>query len=171
MTGPYDPTIKVMVETAPEDWPALLRLPSAPTDVIDSDIATVSGAADKVLRVRSTPPYLLHLEFQTGHDAVEVPGLVHLRHTLLEHRHDLLVRSVVVLLRPEADSPVLSGLRERAFPGEPVHDYFRYRVVRVWQIPPAMLLEGGLGALPLAPISAVTEAELPGIIERMKEHG
>jgi predicted transposase YdaD len=31
------------------------------------------------------------------------------------------------------------------------------------------LLAGGLGTLPLAPISAVTEADLPAIIERMKE--
>jgi predicted transposase YdaD len=38
----------------------------------------------------------------------------------------------------------------------------------VWQLPPAALLEGGLGVLPLAPISAVTEAELPGIIKRME---
>jgi predicted transposase YdaD len=169
VTGPYDPTTKVLVETVPEDWPALLGLPRGPTDVLDADIATVSGAADKVLRVRGTPPYLLHLEFLAGHDAASLPGLLHLRHTLLEHRHELLVRSVAVLLRPEADSPALDGLRQRAFPGEEAHDLFRYRVLRVWQIPPATLLEGGLGTLPLAPISAVTEAELPGIIERMRE--
>jgi predicted transposase YdaD len=40
-------------------------------------------------------------------------------------------------------------------------------VVRVWQLPPEPLLAGGLALLPLAPISAVTEAELPGIIQRM----
>jgi predicted transposase YdaD len=31
------------------------------------------------------------------------------------------------------------------------------------------LLHGGLGVLPLAPISAVTEAELPGIIDEMEK--
>ena len=46
---------------------------------------------------------------------------------------------------------------------------FRYQVVRVWQLPPEPLLTGGLALLPLAPISAVTAAELPGIIERMKQ--
>ena len=44
-----------------------------PTRVIDADIATVSGAADKVLRVEARPPYILHLEFVTGHDAVDLP--------------------------------------------------------------------------------------------------
>jgi hypothetical protein len=40
-------------------------------------------------------------------------------------------------------------------------------VVRVWQLPPESLRTGGLALLPLAPISAVTEAEPPGIIERI----
>jgi predicted transposase YdaD len=42
-------------------------------------------------------------------------------------------------------------------------------VVRVWQLPPESLLTGGLALLPLAPISAVTEAELPSIIKRMEQ--
>ncbi len=168
MSQPYDPTLKALVETVPEDWPVLVGLPRAPTDVIDADIATVSGAADKVLRVRADPPYLLHLEFQAGHDAAQLPPLLHVRHALLVARHRLLVRSVAVLLRPAADSPTLTGLYECGFPGEPPHLLLRYQVIRVWQMPVADLLSGGLGTLPLAPISAVTEAELPGIIEQMR---
>ncbi len=41
--------------------------------MIDADIATVSGAADKVLRVAADPAYLLHLEFVSGHDAPALP--------------------------------------------------------------------------------------------------
>ncbi len=70
---PYDPTLKALVETEPESWPALLGDPTGPTEVIDSDVATVSGAADKVLRVSADPPYLLHLEFVAGHDAADLP--------------------------------------------------------------------------------------------------
>jgi hypothetical protein len=40
--------------------------------------------------------------------------------------------------------------------------------MRVWRLPPEPLLTGGLPLLALAPISAVTEAELPGIIQRME---
>jgi predicted transposase YdaD len=164
----FDPTLKDLVEAGPADWPVLLGQPPAPTTVIDADIATVSGAGDKALRVAAAPPYLVHLEFQTGHDTAALPGKLHLRSTLLEHRHGLLVRTAAILPRPAADSPVLNGLRELGFPGEVAYDTFRYQVLRVWQLPPDVFLRGGPGTLPLAPISAVTEAELPGIIREME---
>jgi len=166
---PYDPTLKTLVEIEPESWPVLLGYPKAPTEIIDADIATVSGAADKVLRVAGNPPYLLHLEFVSGHDSATLPSTLLMRHGLLGDRHQLLVRSGVVLLRPEADSPQLTGKYERRFPGEEPYLTFRYAVVRVWELPPESLLRGGLALLPLAPISAVTEVELPGIIKRMEE--
>ena len=77
------------METAPEDWPVLAGQPRARTKVIDADIATVSGAADKVLRVGAPLPYLLHLEFQAGHDTADLPPLLHMRNILLENRHHL----------------------------------------------------------------------------------
>jgi hypothetical protein len=86
-TRPFDPTFKALVETAPDDWPVLAGEARAPAEVIDADIATISGAADKVLRVRATDPYLLHLEFVAGHDAADLPGLLHVRNTLLGHHH------------------------------------------------------------------------------------
>ncbi|HMC90714.1 MAG TPA: hypothetical protein VKI17_14250 [Gemmataceae bacterium] len=165
----FDPTFKALVESCPADWTTFAGQPSAPTEVIDADIATVSGAADKVLCVRATAPYLLHLEFVSGHDAARLPRTLQLRNLLLEDRHDLPVRTVVVLLRPEADSPALSGVRTRGVEGEEAYAWFRYQVIRVWQLPVERLLAGGVGTLPLAPISAVTEAELPGIIKRMEE--
>jgi hypothetical protein len=166
---PYDPTLKTLVEIEPESWPVLLGYPKAPTEIIDADIATVSGAADKVLRVSGNPPYLLHLEFVSGHDSATLPSTLLLRNSLLGHRRQILVRSGAVLLRPEADSPQLTGMYERRFPDEEPYLTFRYTVVRVWQLSPEPLLKGGLALLPLAPISAVTEADLPGIIKRMEQ--
>jgi hypothetical protein len=163
----YDPTLKALVEVEPGSWPPLTGDPPGPTEAIDADIATVSGAADKVLRVAAAAPYLLHLEFVAGHDAAALPRKLLVRNALLEDRHDLPVRSAALLLRPQADSPRLTGLYERAFPGEAAYLSFRYRVVRVWQVAPEALLTGGLALLALAPISAVTQADLPGIIERM----
>jgi predicted transposase YdaD len=166
---PYDPTLKMLVEIEPESWPVLFGYPKAPTEIIDADIATVSGAADKVLRVAGNPPYLLHLEFVAGHDSAALPSTLLMRHSLLRHRHDLRVRSAAMLLRPESDSPRLTGMYERGFPGEEPYLTFRYAMVRVWELPPEPLLRGGLALLPLAPISAVTEADLPGIIKRMEQ--
>ena len=164
----FDATLKDLVECGPSDWPALAGLPRAHARVVDADIATVSGAADKVLRVEGAAPYLLHLEFLSGHDAADQPRLFHKRSLLLEDRHDLDVRTLVVVLRREADSPVLTGYRSRTHPGdaEP-YTFFRYQVLRVWEVPAERFLEGGLGTLPLAPIAAVTEGQLPGIIEQI----
>ncbi len=169
MDKPYDATLKTLVEVTPDAWLDLLGLRRAPATVIDADIATVAGAVDKVIRVADDPAYLLHLDFHSGHDGPSIPRRVRLYNACLDYRHDLPVRSVVVVLRPEADSPRLSGLYERQFPGEDAHVVQRYHLLRVWQLPPEPLLAGGLGTLPLAPISAVTEAQLPGVIGRMRE--
>jgi hypothetical protein len=40
----------------------LSSLPRAPARVIDADIATASGAADKVVHLESVPPYLRRTE-------------------------------------------------------------------------------------------------------------
>jgi len=166
---PYDPALKALVETEPESWPTFLGQPTGATTVRDADIATISGAADKVLHVGAQPPYLLHLEFVAGHDAARLPRKLLARNTLLEERHDVRARSAVLLLRPEADSPKLTGSYERGFPGEEPYVKFRYQVIRIWELLPEPLLTGGLPLLPLAPISAVTEADLPGIIQRMEQ--
>ena len=131
----YDPTLKALVETDPESWPILFGRPVGPTEVIDADIATVSGAADKVLRVAAEPPYLLHLEFVAGHDAAVLPRKLLVRNGLLEDRHNIRVRSGAVLLRPEADSPQLTGVYERRFPDEEPYLHFRYEGCRVtWEV-------------------------------------
>lgn len=161
----FDTVMKGLVEAGPRDWPPLLGRPDAPVEVIDADLATVSRSADKVLRVAGDEPYLLHLEFHAGKDGAQLPAKLNARSALLEQRHDLPVLTAVVVLSPEAGSPRLSGRYERALAGR-VYRVFEYEVVRVWQVPPARFLER-LSTLPLAPISAVTEAEAPGIIQQM----
>ena len=169
MNSSYDPALKTLVETAPADWLPLLGLPRKRVTVEDSDIATVvSGAVDKVLRVHAEPEYLLHLDFQSGHDSAMLPRRLRLYNGVLDYRHDRMVLSVAVILRPESDSPRLTGLFERAFAGEEPLALLRYRVIRVWQLPVEPLLAGGLGTLPLAPVSDVSESRVPDVIRRMK---
>ncbi|MCI0459340.1 MAG: hypothetical protein L0Z62_20515 [Gemmataceae bacterium] len=169
MPGNFDPAVKTLVETAPADWLPLVNRRRRRVSVVDADIATViSGAADKVLTVHDKPPYLMHLDFQSGHDSAALPPRVKLYNGALEYRHDMPVLSVVVLLRPEADSPKLTGLLTRGFEGEEPLSWLRYEVVRVWRLPPEQLLTGGLGTLPLAPISDVSQSALPDVIRKMK---
>jgi hypothetical protein len=170
MTRSADPTLKALVEASPADWLPLLRVPPARVSVIDADVASVvSGAADKVLLVHGEPEYLLHLEFQVGHFEATVPRRLRFYNGLLDYRHDLPVRSVLVLLKPEADSPQLLGLIERSWPGETPYATLRYDILRVWQVPAEQLLAGGLGTLPLAPLGAVAPADLPDVVCRLRD--
>ena len=97
----------------------------------------------------ANPPWLLHLELQASRDPDLLPNLP-AYNILLERRHGVLVRTVVVLLRKSADWPELTGTFQRGFRGEPPYLVFRYEVVRVWQLSPETFLSGGLGILPLA---------------------
>jgi predicted transposase YdaD len=170
MSASYDPTLKTLVEASPADWLPLLGMPRKRVTVEDTDLATVvSGAVDKVLRVHARPDYLLHLDFQSGHDSAILPRRLRLYNGVLDYRHDRLVLSAAVLLRPEADSPQLTGFFERGFPGQEAIALLRYRVIRVWQLSVDQLLAGGVGTLPLAPISDVNESRVPDVIRRMKE--
>src|SRR5207248_461171 len=106
-----------------------------PATLLDADIATISGAAHKAIRVTGTPDWLLAVDFQVGHDApAKLPDLL-LYNSALFKRHGLLVRTLLVLLHRRADSPRLTGLYERGFPGAPFEAALRYRVVRVWEVP------------------------------------
>jgi predicted transposase YdaD len=170
MAREYDPTVKALVEVEPASWLPLDGRPPAPVTVLDPDVsALLSGAADKFLRVHADPEYVLHLDFQSGHDSAQLPPRLRLYNAVADYRTGLPVRSVAVVLRPEADSPQLTGRLVRQLPGERPHVLFRYGVIRVWRLPVERLLAGGLGTLPLAPISKVSESQLPGVIGRMKE--
>ncbi len=114
-----------------------------------------------MLRLRGGAEGIMHFDFQAGPDA-SLPRRTHGYSALLEERHGLPVRSAVILLRPEANLGSINGLYERSFPGR-AGPYLtvRYQVIRVWELAP--------GPLPLAPISAVSASDLPGLIERLKE--
>lgn len=168
MPKSFDAILKGMLEESPADWPVLLGLPRAEARVIDADISTFTGAADKVIWVRGPPDWLLHLEFQSGPDE-SLPRRLLTANVLLDHRHGLMVRSVAVLLARKAYRTNLTGHYERRFEGRDAHQVFRYQVLRVWQMPAEPLLTGGPALLPLAPISAVRRADLPVVVERMKE--
>ena len=150
MSHPFDATTKYLIGDRLPDWLALSsRRADGPVTVIDSDLATVTAAADRVLRIDGPEPWLLHLEPHTYRDPT-LPARLNMYGAILEHRHEALVWHVVVLLRREADHAALTGLWERRFGAEAAYRTFHYQVVRVWQLPAEAFLEGGLGVAPLA---------------------
>jgi hypothetical protein len=67
MSKPYDVSTKFLVETHLPDWLALSRRQTtSPAVIIDADLATVTAAADKVLRVEEAEPLLFHIELQSS---------------------------------------------------------------------------------------------------------
>jgi predicted transposase YdaD len=170
LSKPFDATPKGLIEICPADWPAFLGVTARSVEVADADVSTVTAAADKVLIVRADDgDRIQHLDFQSGPDAT-VPRRNHSYNALLEDRHLLPVDSVVVLLRPEANLSAINGLYERRLPGAAKpYLQFRYRVIRVWELPVEDVLKAGISVLPLAPISAVRQNKLPSVIERMKQ--
>ena len=138
--------------------------------MIDSDITTLTAAADKVIHVGGPQPYLVNFEVQSSHqtDLVETTWF---RQAALFHRHRLAVLTVLVLLRPDANSPSLTGTFELSMPDGWQTNRYNYRVVRLWQEDPESYLTGGVNLVPLAPLTNVPDAEeeLRGLVRHMAE--
>jgi predicted transposase YdaD len=169
MSKPFDAISKWLLEVHPADWPAFLGVSARAVEVVDADVSTVTAATDKVLRVRADEgDRIQHFDFQSGPDA-SVPRRAHGYSALLEERHELPVESVIVLLAPGANLRAINGVYQRRLPGSRrPYLHFRYRVMRVWELPVKTVLKAGISVLPLAPISAVGQNKLPAVIERMK---
>jgi predicted transposase YdaD len=168
MPKPFDATLKELVEAHPLDWLACLGLsPGGPVTVIDADLSTVTAQADRVLRVDEALPWLLHLELQASRDAA-LSRRVLKYNVLLFDRHGLPVQSVVMLLRPAADDPALTGVIGYEPPHGRGSTRCEFEVVRLWRLPVEALLAGGIGTLPLAPLADVQRESLPGVIRRME---
>src|SRR5262249_50969047 len=142
--------------------------PAHSITITDTDLSTVSADADKVLVVEADPPYVAHLELQSNYKADDAERFLGYN-VLMGKHHDILVRTVVFLLRPEADGPGMRAPLIRQFPGEPSYLQFHFRVVRVWEQPVEVLLQGGLGLLPLVPLCNVNPEALPGVIHQMEQ--
>jgi predicted transposase YdaD len=170
VSKPFDATSKALIEFRPADWPAFLGVAARSVEVLDADVSTVTAATDKVLLVETAAgDCIQHFDFQSSPDA-SVPRRTHGYSALLEERHLLPVDSVVVLLRPAANLTAINGRYEKRLPGvRKPYLRFRYRVIRVWELPVEDVLRAGISVLPLAPISAVSEDELPAVIARMKQ--
>lgn len=147
---PFDSTAKLLVEADPPAWLALAGLPvDGPVRPVSASLDTIRAQADAVLRVGRRSPWFLHVELQTGRDR-RLPERIHRYNVLLFEREQDPVISLLVLLRPRADGPELTGLIERYEPSGEQYERFTYRVVRPWLLPTDSLLAGPIGTLPLA---------------------
>jgi predicted transposase YdaD len=168
---PFDASLKDVFEAHAADWAQLLgasRLRSI--RVIDTDVSTVTAAADKVLLVEGDEgEYVLHPEFQSSYNS-GLPKRICWYNCVYHHRLNLPVLSTAVLLRPEADGPAMSGKYEVSLPGRPApYHIFEHDVLRLWQVPVKKLLSGGVGVLPLAPLADDAAVQLPAVLSTIDQ--
>ncbi|HEX5102982.1 MAG TPA: DUF4351 domain-containing protein [Pirellulaceae bacterium] len=169
MPKDFDATTRHLLEVDPRAWLEYVGVPTtAPIEIINSDLSTITTEADKVIRIADADPWLVHLELQSTYEQPLALRLARYN-LLLEYRHRMPVLSVAVLLRQEADGRGLAGLLQATLPNGFCHYDFRYRVVRVWEQPVQQILAGGVATLPLAPLAAVSLNELPAVIRQIDE--
>jgi hypothetical protein len=167
----FDVSTKELIWDDPVAWLDGFGIgPSGPVEVIDSDITTMSAAADKVIRIGfgGDNPYLVNIELQSSHDA-DMARTLWYRQVALDYRHNLPVLTILVLLRKEANSPSLTGIYERYVPDGRLTNRYNYQVVRLWQHDAEPYLTTGVGLVPLAPLTKLSEPELPGLVRRMAD--
>jgi hypothetical protein len=83
----FDVSAKELVWDDPRAWLERLGITSlGPVEVIDSDITTLTAAADKVLKVGGPDPYLVDLELHSYHDT-GLTRTLWFRQVALDYRH------------------------------------------------------------------------------------
>lgn len=168
----FDPVLKDVADAYPADWVGLLqRLLGLPVggdiEIVQPNLPTGTVEADRVYRLSVPGPMLLHTEWESSSELGR-PDRFLLYNTLLTRQTGLPVQTVVVLVRREANSSDLVGTLTRMLPGGREYLRWTYQVVRLWELDPAALLAQP-GLTPLAPLAAVDEAGLPGLMNQLDE--
>lgn len=170
MSKQYDSTLKSLIERYPIDWLKFCGVaPLGPVSMIDSDVSTLTAAADRVIRVDEEEPWLANIELQASYDR-HLPERSHFYSTLLSRQHGLPVRSIIVLLRREADGPAMSGTWSRSHPRTGPYLQFSFDVVRVWPQSADKLLQSGPGIWPLAAITDDAGTRLPDYLSQHSQN-
>jgi hypothetical protein len=88
-------------------------------------------------------------------------------YNILLHRYAEHVHTVLLLLRREANRPVYDGKLTRFHADGTESNWFKYHVVRVWELHADDLLAGDVGLLPLALLTDDAEPRLGQVVDRM----
>lgn len=171
MPKPFDATLKELVTAHPVDWLTQLGVPvTAPPEVLSADLSTVSAAADTLIKVGDL---VVHIDLESGPDDLLARRML-LYNVLAHHHTGLPVRTIVVLLRPNAVGAGPAGGVEYAPVSGQSDLRFRFETVKAWELPAEDILKAGVGFLPLAvlgkPPPGQTRAQaLPGVVDVIAE--
>lgn len=153
----FDATLKDMARDCPEAFLREFdRPPSAPINLLNVDLSAVTRSADLIIGIGEPMEEVVHIEFQTSASAWKHADVLVYNALLYSHQH-VPVHSVVLLLRPEAAHPNMTGRIRYATRPESGNMDFGYQVVRLWEIDAERLLKGDLGLMPLAVLGRLPE--------------
>ena len=137
MLNSYDATFKVLVDHSPRDWARFLfgeSLDLATT--VDTSLHETSEVVDRLIRVsHGGSDFILHVEFHAGHSGNMIPNRLFHYNAAVMKRYSLTTMSCVLILRREADSPVIGDSIVRAVPRFGAVHKFRYHPIRIWREP------------------------------------
>jgi hypothetical protein len=160
MSHAFDATLKDLFTPSPADFIPAFGLPSIqPVVPLNIDLSTISAATDVAIGFGSPLQELVDLNFQSGPDP-HVALRCHIYNAALHFRFKVPVRTLLILLRPKADSANIQG-KLAYFSGKSGVE-FSYEVVRMWQQPIDPFLFGGVHLLPLATLCQLP-ADVPVI--------
>jgi len=165
----FDAVLNTMIDETLGDWADFLAdrvgVPRGPAVALDTDLSTTLQA-DRLFRIDGDPPTLLHLEMESSGHLGMPDRLLRYNVAATAANGGVLTRSVVVLLRPEANASDLTWTLTR---GTPPYLTFQYGIVRVWQESTAALLAAGPGLAPLAPLTNESARDLGGAVEQVRQ--
>jgi hypothetical protein len=157
MPFPFDATMKDLADVGPVDFVATFDAPPKdPVRTLNVDLSTVTTAADLVFGIGDPLREVVHIDCQVGPSA-DLHRDVLAYNALLFRRTGVPVHSVVLLLRPQARHRNLTGsVRYQPRPGRGKMD-FEFELIPLWELPAEVILAGGPGTLPLAPLCRLPE--------------
>ena len=146
----FDATLKDMGRDSPHGFLAAFdQPPTLPVKLLNVDLSVVTAAADLVIGLGEPLKEIVQLDFQSSAAAWKHADLM-VYHALLHAQFHVPVHTVIVLLRPEAAHPNLTGsIRYTPRRGRGRMN-FGYEVIRLGRRPAEELLNADLGVTPLA---------------------
>ena len=173
MSEQFDATMKQLLDQYAIDWIEWLAphvgLPAdAEVEPFQTDLSSIKATADKVFRLKEPLEGFLHIEPQTYFER-ELPKRLHFYASQILYKHGGPVYSFALLLRPEANSPAITGLFEDRYDDGTVYLHFRYVPIRVWELSAETLLNGPLGSAPLALLTNEASGRLKEYVTRLDD--
>jgi predicted transposase YdaD len=146
----------------------VMGLTTTPTFTqLDTALPAATFQADGLFRLETEPPKLLHIEYESSHQLGR-PKRFLAYNALVTHRESCETETVVILLRPEAESSDMVSPYVEYTHGDKLKKLFDFNIIRVWEYPPEEFLSGGPGMWTLAPLGNVAAAELPQVMTELK---